>query len=500
MDEGFKPVNTDIAWAPAVANLAQATRGWGVLESGGDTSGKLIEAGTPGMSVKTSAICSVNIDLDISSVPAAQSIAIDAAHGSLARYDIVYVAKGAVVLSETAGTPAATPVPPELPNDAVLLGIVNVPAAASAITNSNITDTRQFVKLANRVTVCPHGGGDYATLAAAISGVSTGATIKLLEGTHLIADETVIGNKILDIYGEGKNTIIKIADNGSSTAYGLRISTGLTLKNLTLDGNASNTATGELLQIYGDGSGGETVNDVTIQDIWLTNLNAEFIVGTGTGMNDFQVKNVTSLNNLPLDFLNFNVPVNCFASQVIVKDCNVQIAGDGPFMKIVVATTGYGSNYFGTGNRITYATGGSNGVAFNWSEVNRGVISNNIAFANDTGRMQIFANLIECNYLTITGNNVKGANYAGIYCNPLDDSTITGNIIIGSGAVYTAGIHFDSGDRNVVMGNHIDIWNTDAITIDSGSDKHVVVGNYSGGDGIVDNGASSVVADNNDNG
>ena len=62
MDQGFKPVNTDIAWAPAVANLAQTTRRWGILETGGDNSGKLIEAASPGMSVKTSAACIVRIE------------------------------------------------------------------------------------------------------------------------------------------------------------------------------------------------------------------------------------------------------------------------------------------------------------------------------------------------------------------------------------------------------------------------------------------------------
>ena len=93
MDEGYKPIDGNLAFAPAIANLAQTTRRWGVLEEGGDNSGKLIEAAVPDMSVKTSAICKVRIEGVESTVAVNTAITLTAADGSNPRYDLVYVSK-----------------------------------------------------------------------------------------------------------------------------------------------------------------------------------------------------------------------------------------------------------------------------------------------------------------------------------------------------------------------------------------------------------------------
>ncbi|MAE82637.1 MAG: hypothetical protein CMB80_07885 [Flammeovirgaceae bacterium] len=497
MDEGFSPINADIAFAPAIANLAQTTRRWGILETGGDDSGKLIEAASPGMSVKTSAACVVRIEGVESTVAAAASVAIDAAHGSLARYDIVYVAKGATSLSETAGTAAAAPVPPELPDNAVLLGIVAVGAAASSITNSNVTDTRQFVKVSSRITVDPNGGGDYTSLVTAIGAAVDGDSIKCLAGTHSVAGATVIGAKNLDIYGEGRNTIIKTA-NSVSSAYIFRITDGFSLRNLTIDGNESSaTGGGEFLQIYGDGGAGALVDDIHIKDVWLTNLEGEFIFGTGTGVSDFTVERVRTMDNHSASFIDISAPADCFMSEIAIRDCSLQLAVDDQCIRLQALTAGYGSNWHITGNRIEYATGGASADAIDLDECISGIVANNIATSSATARLDTFLKIDDSDFFTITGNICRYATYAGILITDCSNATITGNSLTGDGLSATAyGISLSAGDRCVVTGNHIDAFYTNAIAV--ASDKNVIVGNYTGGTGITDSGTGSHVAENLD--
>jgi len=49
-----------------------------------------------------------------------------------------------VIVTVLTGTPAASPVPPSVPASAILLASVVVPAAATSITDSDITDERTF--------------------------------------------------------------------------------------------------------------------------------------------------------------------------------------------------------------------------------------------------------------------------------------------------------------------------------------------------------------------
>lgn len=498
MNQGFEPKNTDIAWAPAVANLAQTTRRWGILETGGDDSGKLTQAGTPGMSVITAAACNVRIEGVESTVAAGASRAITAAHGSHPRYDLIYVTKGATSLSISSGTAAATPVPNDLPDNAVLLGIVYVASGVSSIVNANVIDTRQFTKLSNRVTVCPNGGGDYTLLATAIAAVASGATIKLLQGTHLLAGETVIGSKLLDIYGEGRNTIIKIPDSDSSD-YGLRITTGFTLKNLTLDGNASNTTTGEFLQIHGDGSSSETADNICIKDIWLTNLNAEFLVMTGTGTTNCLIESVTCLDVHDTAFIDMDCPSLCDIDNISIRNNYIQTSADAIAIKVHGTSDGRADNVDISHNRMHFTGGGNSCDGINIDHLHNFNISNNIIVGHLTSAFLDKGIEIgnDCDRGQIANNVITYANYSAIFCSDssgFNQGVISGNVITGqddAGEQYAIyGIY----DRCIILGNSISTLgshgNTKGIQLASGSDNNVVIGNLLG-DGIVDTDGSS---------
>lgn len=80
-----------------------------------------------------------------------ENIAIDAADGSLARKDLI-VAKvqdqsysgpaSAWSLAAVTGTPAASPAEPTVPDNCMVLAMVDVPAGDTSITNAQITDRR----------------------------------------------------------------------------------------------------------------------------------------------------------------------------------------------------------------------------------------------------------------------------------------------------------------------------------------------------------------------
>lgn len=89
---------------------------------------------------------------------ATQTLTIPAAHGTLARKDIVILRVYDNALDSSGnsysdleviqGTAAGSPSEPALPSSAIKLAVVDVPAADTAITNSQITDSRSEVAVA----------------------------------------------------------------------------------------------------------------------------------------------------------------------------------------------------------------------------------------------------------------------------------------------------------------------------------------------------------------
>ena len=82
------------------------------------------------------------------------TVAISAAHATLARIDIAVVrvrdsaysgALNNATLEVVAGTPAGSPVAPSAPANSLTLATIQVNAAATSITNANITDSRRWM-------------------------------------------------------------------------------------------------------------------------------------------------------------------------------------------------------------------------------------------------------------------------------------------------------------------------------------------------------------------
>ena len=116
-------------------NMILAAKGWGVL-SGLDVSERGAGAN---MSVDVAAgSCFVN---DTKYTEASLiNVAISAAHATLARKDIITYDTSASNPAAVAGSPSSTPQPPNIPSGDILLAMVDIPAADTTISNSQITD------------------------------------------------------------------------------------------------------------------------------------------------------------------------------------------------------------------------------------------------------------------------------------------------------------------------------------------------------------------------
>ncbi len=98
-----------------------------------------------GMDVDVSA-GHIRLTTSVGVLVTAGEVTLDTADATNARIDLVWVNTSGT-LGKTTGTPAATPVPPDIPSNSVLLAIVSVPASDTTITNSQITDKRTYTKL-----------------------------------------------------------------------------------------------------------------------------------------------------------------------------------------------------------------------------------------------------------------------------------------------------------------------------------------------------------------
>ncbi len=126
------------------------------------------------------------------------------------------------------------------------------------------------------------GTADQVQIQAAIDAVnaSGGGMVFIKEGTYNLA--TALTNKSnVEIVGEEKNsTILKMGNNLNTTVFNNSTEglTGVTVKNLTVDGNGANQTSG------GGGLVANRINDLTIEKcVFKQSYNFNILIGSGTG-------------------------------------------------------------------------------------------------------------------------------------------------------------------------------------------------------------------------
>ncbi len=86
------------------------------------------------------------VDNEVYDEPISTVVVIGTAHATLPRLDIVCYDTSVGGAADTAGTPSATPVPPDIPAGDILLALIEVPPAHTTIENCHIIDERIIIK------------------------------------------------------------------------------------------------------------------------------------------------------------------------------------------------------------------------------------------------------------------------------------------------------------------------------------------------------------------
>ncbi len=137
---GMEFANGDKIYHVELNTIIDAQNENGVLEGI-----EITAQGTPSMTLDVSAGQCV-VDKELYEEASATTVTIGAAHATLPRMDIVCYDTSAGAAATTAGTAAATPLPPNIPAGDLLLAVVNVPAAATVIVTGNIIDERIIIQ------------------------------------------------------------------------------------------------------------------------------------------------------------------------------------------------------------------------------------------------------------------------------------------------------------------------------------------------------------------
>jgi parallel beta-helix repeat protein len=342
-------------------------------------------------------------------------------------------------------------------------------AVLVAASNSSQADKNAADYVANGDTGAA-ADGDQVQINQALTAAS-GKKVVLLAGTYTVdAAISVPNNTTLSGVGAGTkltipnsfNAAIKVITNADTTT-----GTGITISNMSLDGNVANNTSGLENGIYLDGVGDSTTNRQggTVQNIQVSNFRS---VGISLQNSDGNtVTNNRAKNN------NYNIDVESSYQNTITA--NTTASGTWG-----VYVYGGGENTV-SGNTAEKSTNGNIRI-----DTTKGTsVTGNTATAGNYAGISVY----NSTDVTVTGNTVEDNVGAGIEVGWTNTSIFASNRILNSGnTTNNKGIYVYSSDSNQITNNKI----TDssctttcyAIDItDSASDKNSISGNTFVGDG-----------------
>lgn len=185
-------------------------------------------------------------------------IPITAAHGSLDRLDLIVVNSSGTI-SAVAGTPATTPNPPDLPDDSILLAIVEVDATVTQIFDADIIARGLFVgKIQNEHISDGEITNVKINTAAAIAWSKlnkTGSNLnEIATRSHtVLTDKGSNAHTVID--SNITATVSHMADTSSPHGSTMSISTKLTTPKVDNAGNLTLQSTTEHVYIRAEASG-----------------------------------------------------------------------------------------------------------------------------------------------------------------------------------------------------------------------------------------------------
>jgi parallel beta-helix repeat protein len=349
------------------------------------------------------------------------------------------------------------------------------------------------------------GTGDQTEINYALTRAA-GGKVYLFPGTYTINASISIPNNTT-LAGAGTGTTITYPNSMANATYKAITNTtttngtGVTIQNLTVDGNKAGQTTGTFYGIYLDGMGTSTTRGATVTNVTAKNLKGSNGAGIAlNNTNNIVISGSTFLSNDGTGVY-FGVATSADNSSVT----NSVFADNGS----------YGIWIYGTGNTISGNNIHDNAEGMAFAGAYNTTVSGNTIANNAYQGIDGYPGGGTGN--TISGNTITNNGYQGIYFTDSDD-TITGNTIsdnategiavFGSnntisgnrllnngGGTNNNAIKVAGGSSNTITGNTItDATHTTdnyAISITSGSSNYLA-DNTLGGGSINDAGTSTV--------
>ena len=370
------------------------------------------------------------------------------------------------------------------------------------------------------------GTADEVEINAALT-AAAGGKVYLAQGTY-VANATILIPNNTTLAGAGSGTKVNLVSASSSenlienldTATG----TGITVRDLWLDGSSSSGATQRGVYLNGVGSASASERDgARLQSILISSFSAHGLVLTGTTQRVF-IEGVTAENNTDHGFYILG-SYNVLSSNISRNNSEngFYLFGAGATHNTLKGNTSTGNAIYGIGlvsdssnNTVTGNTTQSNNYGIYTASSSGNTITGNTVQGNTSGIYSysgtgtaISGNAIRGNNsgiviegvvsYSLSGNSINESAISGITVRIFSqNNTLSGNTISNSGgASNNNGIYLDRADSNTITGNTI----TDssatttnyAINIfDSGSDTNYLADNTIGGGSINDAGTGTI--------
>jgi fibronectin-binding autotransporter adhesin len=297
-----------------------------------------------------------------------------------------------------------------------------------------------FIVAASNASQAEKDGADYVaigttdqTIINTALAAAAGGRVYLTEGTYSLTDSISIPNNTT-LAGAGRGTIVQFANlsGGSKNAItntDTSTGTGVTIRDLQLDGNRSVNSSGAVVGVYmngmGSGTGTTAKQGATVINVWANNF----------------LTNGLKINNSPNSIVSNVMAVNNGIGIYIVSTARSNVSNNE-----VIGSTSYGIQVDSSINDVVsnnnVSTAGTYGIYL--STVSNTVVSgNNLrdnggSGANDSIRVYSGGGINVSNNNSITGNKIDdtaGTGYAiNIFDAAVNSTYLADNYYNGTGA------------------------------------------------------------------
>ncbi len=285
------------------------------------------------------------------------------------------------------------------------------------------------------------GSNDGSTINTALT-AGSGGIVYLQSGTYTLGATSISVPNTTTLSGAGDGTVLTYPNSfGSGTTNYYAITntdtvtgTGVTIRDIKINGNRANQSGGRFYGINISGIGSTTLTGASIERMTIQNLNGLF--GAGSGIHITNTKNSTLSSNT-----------------LMGNSSGIRL--DGSSSNTVTGNTVNGNDtgillYTSTANTVSGNTANNNlGVGIFLDESPSNTITSNAASNNLTNGIYLY----DSPQSNISSNTINNNSNQGIYLDGSSNSNISNNTISGNASF---GIYSDASTSNNISSNRLE--------------------------------------------